>query len=121
MLVIAIAFLAQAFSGEVEESSGNSATYSGALLILLGLRHNILNYVFGISFERALYYHKFIASVLVLTTIIHIVYAESKGDPTGLALFGLILVVCGSYFIKSYSFELFYFVHIGAFIPIIYH
>lgn len=100
-------------------SAGQMASYAGGLLILLGLRHNILNYLFGISFERALFYHKCAAIVLVVAIALHIIFCDERSNSSGIILTSLIGAACCSYFIKQFHFETFYFIHIALLIPIL--
>lgn len=93
------------------EDSGEIADVFCAVAVLFGLRNNILELVFGISFERALYWHKMVSFSAILITLYHSLCGMSL---SGLALtFGMI-VMSLSYFIRHVNFEWFYYVHVSA-------
>jgi Ni,Fe-hydrogenase I cytochrome b subunit len=54
----------------------------GAILIICGMRFNLLTATLGISFERALYWHRTLGLLFIATMIIHAV--ASGPDFTGL-------------------------------------
>jgi NADPH oxidase len=92
---------------------GNIADGIFGATIVLGLRNNLLTLLFGISFERALSYHKWFAIAGMLAMIIH---GISLGpNDTGfviVALFGTMSIL---YTWKPYYFNLFYFAHVICF------
>jgi hypothetical protein len=91
------------------KGAGVVADYLMMITILFGFRNNALTYLLGMSFERVLYWHKFIAMLAVAVTIIH---AFEGMNQSGL----LIIITMGAmglaYLIKPYFFEGFYYVHI---------
>lgn len=92
------------------EEAGVVADYLMTLTILFGFRNNAVTYLLGMSFERVLYWHKMIAVLTVVVTIIHAF--EGWGNPSGLLIFATMGVMGLSYFIKPYVFEAFYYVHV---------
>ena len=91
-------------------NDGQVANSLGCIVFLLGMRNNLLSVIFGISFERALYWHKVISYVFMLTVSIHAVLMGI--DFSGIVLAALCLFAPISYLFKNTSFELFYYSHI---------
>jgi hypothetical protein len=102
------------------EGSGGVASMMGAVLIVCGLRYNVLGFFAGISFERALFWHKCMAIVTLVVSLYHGV-ATGFGNTSGLVLFLFMVLVSVLYAVKPYFFEVFYYAHISlnvAMIPI---
>lgn len=94
--------------------SGKYNDIMSALLVLLSMRFNVLTAVFGISFERALFWHKFVALVAIGCIGVHM---KDKGNNnSGIAIIVLMAIACGSYLVKPYLFELFHFAHILCYV-----
>jgi NADPH oxidase len=101
--------------------SGSNCQTVGVIVVLLGLRNNLNTIVFGISFERAIYFHKFAGMIFILSTAWHGYYALQGSTPSNFAsgtsnLTGVILafLVGGigiTYLVKNKNFELFYYLH----------
>ena len=94
------------------KDAGTIGDVLGAVTTIFGLRNNILNVTLGISYERALFWHKIMASCTVGVICIHIL--------TGVNISGLVLIVVmvlmsSIYLVKnsgiSYGFEIFYYTH----------
>lgn len=96
--------------GSGEEGSGSVASWIAGFGVLLGLRNNPLTLVFGISFERALFWHKLVCILAISLSVIHGCLAESSSS--GITLTCLMGGTSVVYLAKYVSFELFYFVHI---------
>lgn len=114
--ILVLIGLVGAMSGE--EGSGSVASMLGFLLILTGLRYNLLGFFLGISFERALFWHKVLACITLFVSIVHGVVAGFT-DPSGLLLILFMLLASLIYAIKHYIFEAFYYLHIGCNIALI--
>jgi hypothetical protein len=100
--------------------SMNAGVVTSALgggIILSAFRHNINTYIFGISFERALFYHK-IATLLYLASMLCHILAVGLNF-TGFLLIGFSASLCTSYIIKSRYFEVFYYLHIASFVGLV--
>ena len=111
-VVALILFAATALSG-MWGSYQSAAEKFGGITIILGFRNNILSGVFGISFERALFFHKCCSLLFILLMILH-------ANEFGMSTTGLVIIVPAGvaalvYLVKPYNFEIFYYVHIAAF------
>jgi predicted ferric reductase len=96
------------------QSLGHIADGLFAATVVLGLRNNVLTFLFGISFERALSYHKWFAIAACVATIFH---GISFGpNDTGFILVALFGGMSSLYLLKPYFFNLFYFSHVLFFV-----
>lgn len=59
-------------------TTGKTATYAGLLTFVMVPHNTIITWLFGISFERALDYHKMIAYVAVVVGFIHMIICGSN-------------------------------------------
>jgi hypothetical protein len=107
MVVACYASIPESLS-DVKEA-GAVADYLMTLTILLGFRNNALTYLLGMSFERVIYWHKLIAVLTVVVTIIH---AFQGMNMSGLLIIFIMGMMGLSYFIKPYVFEVFYYTHV---------
>jgi predicted ferric reductase len=98
------------------EGAGRIADYLGAVVVITGLKNNILTMLFGISYERALFYHKCFAGMAIAVTIIHAFTGMVMAALAMVIVMGLISVL---YFIKDFWFEGFYYAHLIGVILII--
>lgn len=97
--------------------SGGAAAMLGLVVILCGLRYNVIGFIAGISFERALFWHKVLA---VVTLAVSIAHALKLGYNTS----GFFLLLCMgiasvAYALKPYFFEAFYYIHVVCNVGII--
>ena len=108
-------------------SSGQLTANIACLMILFGLRNNILTILFGISFERALQYHKAFARLALLLGFFH-AYTNFKSDTqetfqsnmaTGISMWSLLFAASIAYLIKEFFFEFFYFFHIICYVTVV--
>jgi hypothetical protein len=53
-----------------EEELGLLTDWIFAVTVVLGLRNNILSILFGVSFERAIYFHKWVAIAALVAMVI---------------------------------------------------
>lgn len=90
--------------------SGSCASWVAGMGVLLGLRNNPLTLVFGISFERALFWHKFVCLCAIAFAIVHGILAGSSA--TGITLICMMGGTSLIYLAKYYCFELFYVMHV---------
>lgn len=89
----------------------DAANVSGLICILLALRFNYALKLLNLSFERALFWHKIMAIVFLVTMIIH---AASKGaNTTGLIIVCSAGIMSLAYLSKPYFFEVFYYIHLS--------
>ena len=123
----------------IGQNFGTYGTINVLLLLLPNTRSNVWQYVFGMSFERSVWYHKWIARVAVAELAIHgaAVYADSyynnslwadasNGGVTGeygsgsIAFFiAVAIVVLSLYPFRRYLHESFLRVHMVLFIAFI--
>eukprot|EP00238_Polyblepharides_amylifera_P007236 CAMPEP_0196581748 /NCGR_PEP_ID=MMETSP1081-20130531/35324_1 /TAXON_ID=36882 /ORGANISM="Pyramimonas amylifera, Strain CCMP720" /LENGTH=533 /DNA_ID=CAMNT_0041902089 /DNA_START=189 /DNA_END=1790 /DNA_ORIENTATION=+ len=96
--------------------SGVLSTFAGLATFLIVPHSSIFIWLFGISFERALDYHKMFAYVSVICGFIHLGTCSSSS--TGYILIGLmsLLVICSQSPLRRYAFETFYKLHWFLFI-----
>ena len=76
------------------QGSGSITQIAGVACVLLAYRNNIATIYFGISFERALYWHKVIAILALILSAIHTVIGQSgEADKvlSGYILLGLMI------------------------------
>ena len=97
------------------KKAGKVLDYLMALMIVLGMRSNILTIMFGVSFDRAIYVHKLMG---VLTMAVTVVHALNGLNDTGIVLLSFLCVMTASYLAKPFWFEVFYYSHITSFIII---
>lgn len=115
MIAVTVITIAVSISAGAE-TAGVIADLLFAILVLFGLRHNILNIIFGVSFERALYFHKLLVLLGLSATAIH---GIGLGANTGgFVLVALIMSTGLIYFTKNTSFELFYYLHVAIYVCI---
>ena len=114
-------------------TAGNVANWLGAIVVTLGLRNNIIYQLFGLTFERALYWHKLFAVVTLAAAIIHGVgqadgeeeerrrLEEEDDDQTlsGYILIGLLGGMALVYLATYVNFNVFYYFHIVFFLALI--
>jgi predicted ferric reductase len=93
------------------KGAGTVADYLMMITIVLGFRNNVLTYILGMSFERVIYWHKLIAVLTVVVTIIH---AFEGMNLSGLLIILTVGVMGLAYMIKPYFFEGFYYVHVTS-------
>ena len=91
------------------KDAGNVADIFGCAAVVFGMRSNLLNAVLGISYERALFWHKLVSYIALVITVYHAF--------CGMNFSGLMLIVCFgvmtlTYWIKTCQFESFYYVHL---------
>jgi NAD(P)H-flavin reductase len=100
----------------ISGGSGAIADYICAVTILLSMRYNILTVLFGISFERAIWWHKVFAVTAIIAVGVH---SQKGANTTGIIILACMCLAAVSYFIKPYHFELFYYTHILSYIVIL--
>lgn len=99
-----------------DDAFGEIASWAAGMGVLLGLRNNPLTLVLGVSFERALFWHKLVCLSAVIFSIAHgylVIKKHVEHDTlTGIVLFGLMILTSVVYLAKRCSFEVFYFLHL---------
>ena len=113
MIVISIMVLHK--SCENFKKAGKVLDIMLAIMIVLGIRTNLLTIMFGVSFDRAIYVHKMFGLLTMAVTIIHTLH---KLNDTGIVLLTFMCVMVASYLVKPFYFELFYYSHIISFMII---
>jgi NADPH oxidase len=108
----------------------------GAIVVTLGLRNCIIYNMLGLTFERALYWHKFFAIVALIGAVIHGI-GEANGEDdggdrrrleeededrslTGYILIGLMGGMALVYLASYVNFNVFYFLHMTFFLAMIF-
>jgi NADPH oxidase len=96
---------------------GRISDYAGAVTMAFGLRNNVLNFLFGISFERAIFWHKVTAIVFIITAAIHGILLGS--NDTGFIIIAFMGLAALIYFVKDKNFEIFYYLHMISAIVVV--
>jgi predicted ferric reductase len=109
-IIIAAAVVAFSLVGD----AGSVLAASIFVAVILGLRTNVLEIVFGVSFERALYYHKWFGSLVLAIMVIHIL--QRGVSTSGIVLIITTVLIGTVYLGKNLNFEFFYYGHIAAYI-----
>ncbi len=99
------------------KNAGHIADYLGGIMIVFGMRNNILSILFGVSFERALYFHKAFGFICMATTLIHGIGCGV--NDTGVIIGVLMGFTMLIYFARAFMFEMFYYLHIAIYLVII--
>lgn len=105
-------------SGE-GESIGNIADYLGVILIAFALRKGNVLSLFGISFERAIFWHKVVGGLTMFAVLLHGLRV-GETNATGLAL-GVLIGFAGLLYLLAafeISFNLFYYLHMLMYVII---
>ena len=104
-------------------TSGLLAEDFACFMIILALRNNIMTMLLGISYERAIQYHKAAGIIAVLLGISHMIHNLRKNpqrlEKPGIAMLCLFVVTSFAYLLKDKFFELFYYFHISCYICIL--
>ena len=104
-------------------TSGLLAENFACFMIILALRNNILTMLLGISYERAIQYHKAAGCLTVLLGVSHMILnlrkAPKRLEKPGIAMLCLFVVTSLSYLLKDKRFEFFYYFHISCYIAIL--
>lgn len=97
------------------EGAGSVGDVLGAVTTIFGLRNNLLNVVFGISYERALFWHKVMGCCFIMVIVIH---AFEGMNFSGIMMLVAMICMATTYFIKNMSiphaFEIFYYLHLSC-------
>ena len=99
------------------EGAGNLGDFFGAITTIFGLRNNLLNVIFGISYERALFWHKAMGGATIVVIAIH---ALCGMNFSGIMMLVAMVAMALTYLIKNQkipkAFEIFYYCHLAAMI-----
>jgi hypothetical protein len=68
--VLAAVVIIACFAG-ISAQGGTTAEIISLAAVIFGMRNNVLYYLLGISFERALYWHKACGTAAIVTVIVH--------------------------------------------------
>ena len=128
-IMAGIAYLAK---GLTRNECGHLADYLSVVMISFSFRKVSLWSYFGIGFDRAIFWHKFVATitmaVMLKHTVTHILHGELS--ITGLIMCALLIIQCSVYFIfnfnnrnavtkSCYNFNYFYFTHVSVYLILI--
>ena len=104
-------------------TSGLLAEDFACFMIILALRNNIMTMLLGISYERAIQYHKAAGVIAVLLGISHMIHNLRKNpkrlEKPGISMLCLFVVTSFAYLLKERFFEVFYYFHISCYICIL--
>ncbi|KAJ6231756.1 nadph oxidase 4 [Anaeramoeba flamelloides] len=99
--------------------TGCMTQLSTLIVFLLSSHRNLVNWLFGCSFERSLRFHKFNGLVLILATIVHAIfgfqiYKNEFKDYSGIVAFGgiVLLALISVGYLRRRNYEIFYWSHI---------
>ncbi|GMF22259.1 unnamed protein product [Phytophthora lilii] len=132
-LVFIVTTATKAINDREVESTGNPPTYGLLIVFVLAVRNNsVLLALTGISYERALFYHKVAALVTIVLSGLHglaYILAHNKGEIsgegdmvfTGTVAFGamVLMFVLSLGFVRRRFFELFLRTHWVLFIVVL--
>ena len=96
------------------KTSGRMAVDFACIMIIFALKNNALTMFLGISYERAIQYHKAAGVLTVLLAISHMILNERKMlevEKSGIITLVLFTATSLSYLLKDIWFELFYYFH----------
>jgi NAD(P)H-flavin reductase len=101
------------------QGAGHYGDFFGAATTILGLRNNLLQIIFGISYERALFWHK----VMGICTLCMICFHALCGfNFSGFLMCFAMGIMTLTYLIKNMdipnAFEIFYYAHLSSIIVI---
>jgi NADPH oxidase len=117
--------------GSIEHDSGGASQLAIFIGVIIACRYNLLQLLMGISWERALLFHKVLSMSSIIAGIVHGVYNLIPSSATevyqspilfsGVSLLVLMSLQPIMYvFLKSYWFEGFYYSHILVYIVMTY-
>ena len=102
------------------QTSGQLANNLGNVMICSALRNNFFTFSLGISYERAIEWHKIAAILTLFLAACHVYQNRERiRDKSGLILYGFMILTSLIYLFKKKMFEYFYFLHIGLFLAIV--
>lgn len=110
VIIFGVPLIALAIVFGAKFDAGNMSDFMGMVAIALGLRHNFMAVLFGISFERAVYYHKGFALLCLLFLVIHGNQFGSNASGVGIGFIMFLMALM--YTFKPYFFEVFYYIHV---------
>lgn len=102
---------------DTEHKGGRMGDKALAVVVILSMRMNIMSVLFGISFERTIFWHISFAFLTALLMLMHGYLDDSNF--TGIAFGALIGVTICLYVIKPFWFEMFYYLHILCYIAMV--
>ena len=95
------------------EGAGSIGDMLGAVTTIFGLRNNLLNVLLGISYERALFWHKVLGIAFIAVICIHSLEGMNF---SGLMMILAMVLMASTYMFKNVSiwhaFEIFYYIHL---------
>jgi len=122
MFIVALA-IAAAPAGATccdEESTGSAATIPLLLTFALASRNSIVTFIFGVPFERALKWHKWMALFSVASGVYHGI-VSNEANASGIVLVSLMgaLLIFSFFPIRRWVFEIFLKLHWVLFIGVV--
>jgi len=123
ILGLAALAIAVSVNGGDPINSGTVCEFTGLAIVLLGLRNNLLTIILGISFERAIFFHRCGGILLLALSIIHGIlstefFGASELNLSGTILFLGFVATSISYLVKRINFEVFYVAHVALYLLI---
>jgi len=110
IIIMTVVVFSVFVSDERAEELGFITDWTFAATVVLGFRNNVLSILFGISFERAINFHKWFAIAALIAMMIHGI--DVGPNYTGVSIGVSIGAMAALYLLKDYFFNLFYFFHI---------
>ena len=120
ILTLAVAAIPAGVTCCNEESTGGAATIPLLLTFVLASRNSIFTFLFGVPFERALKWHKWMALFSVASGVYHGIVSNSA-DASGIVLTALMgaLLIFSFFPIRRWIFEIFLKLHWVLFIGVV--
>lgn len=120
LCMLGLILIAAALALPDNKGAGRYSDFFGAATTILGLRNNLLQVIFGISYERALHWHRVMGCCTLAMIIFHALCGFSfSGFMICFAVGAMLL----TYFIKNVNtpraFEIFYYTHLASVMVII--
>lgn len=102
---------------DTEHKGGKMTDITLAIVVALSMRKNMMTFLFGISYERTIFWHMSVAFLTALLMLLHGYFDDSNF--TGIVLGILVGVTICLYVVKPFWFELFYYLHILCFVAMV--
>lgn len=124
IVIVVVSIIITIFSSGDIFVNSDISNFAG-LTVIFALRNNVLTVLFGISFEKAIFWHQFTAILVIIMTLIHAMIIVKKSGiiiksihshkASGVALLMVLVISSMSILLKKYRFEAFYYLHISMF------
>ena len=120
LLVFAVAAIPAGTSCCRKKRTGSAANIPLALTFVLASRNSVFTFIFGVPFERALKWHKWMSLFSVASGVYHGIVSK-KADGSGIVLVSLMgaLLISSFFPIRRWVFEIFLKLHWVLFIGVV--